>query len=192
MDSDGVRRLIVIPQTQYQQLIQNQTKATTATKPREKDDSGDKNEQNQCRTDRPEPSNTDESQMIVGQNGEDYDGLDDMDGKILQILQCSYPKTIMKKMRKLFLFVINFGGDILTFNRKGNVVIKGQVVEPKSNILDCLEAAVSDQYSEKPVGYRAFQHALEEINVPSKFYAGDKARGKWVKDKRAVCRWRPY
>ena len=72
--------------------------------------------------------------------------------KILQIIQCNYPKPVMKKMRKLFLFIVHFGRDILTFNQKGNVVLNGHIADPKSNILDLLEASVTEQFSEKTSG----------------------------------------
>ena len=53
--------------------------------------------------------------------------------------------------------LVNFRSEVLTFNRKGSVLINGDVVDPKSNILDLLEAAVTTgQYSKKPVGYRSF------------------------------------
>ena len=48
MDMEGIRRLIVIPQTQYQQLIQNQTKAATVSPPKYKGDDDGKSGQNQC------------------------------------------------------------------------------------------------------------------------------------------------
>ena len=68
----------------------------------------------------------------------------------------------MKKMRKLFLFIIHFGSDALTFSRKCIVLIKG---EPTSNILDLLEAAVTGRFSEEPFGYQDSLGALKEINV---------------------------
>ena len=194
MDSDGIRQLIVIPQSQYRQLIQNQKPVPTASPPKENsggDEDDVKGSENQIKKDSfSVASRNDTEAMYSGQDDDDV--LSDVEGKILQIIQCSYPRTIMKKMRKLFLFIVHFGDETLTFNRKGNVLIKGDVVDPKSNILDLLEAAVTDQHAEKPVGYRVFRHALQDINVPSNFYVGGESTGKWYKDKPAVSRWRPY
>ena len=121
MDSEGIRQLIVIPQTQYQQLIQIQKQAATTTPPKVKDAKQDESGQNL-----PQGENNDiamktgsESDVIYGGNYNDE--VDDVDGKILQIIQCSYPKTVMKKMRKLFLFIVHFGSDVLTLSRKGLV-----------------------------------------------------------------------
>ena len=58
---------------------------------------------------------------------------------------------------------------MLICNQKGNVIVNGHTIDTKSNILDLLEASVSDQFSERPAGYCAFQQALHDINVPSKF-----------------------
>lgn len=192
MDSEGIRQLIVIPQTQYQQLIQIQKQAATTTPPKVKDAKQDESGQNL-----PQGENNDiamktgsESDVIYGGNYNDE--VDDVDGKILQIIQCSYPKTVMKKMRKLFLFIVHFGSDVLTLSRKGLVLIKGEATEPKSNILDLLEAAVTGQFSEEPVGYQDFLRALQEINVPSKFYVSSNKTGKWTKEKRPVNKWMPY
>ena len=117
---------------------------------------------------------------------------DDVEAKLLQIIQCSYPKPVMKKMRKLFLFIVHFGGEVLNFNQKGNVIVNGQIIDSKSNILDLLEASVSNQISEKPVGYRPFLQALHEINVPSNFYLNGYNTGKWRQERPVTGRWRPY
>lgn len=131
-----------------------------------------------------------ESGIIYG--GVESENSDDVEEKILQIIQCSYPEPVMKKMRKLFLFIVHFGGETLRCNQKGNVVIKGQVTDPKSNILDLLEASVTDHISDKPTGYTAFVEALHEINVPSKFFVSANNSGKWRQERRGVSRWRPY
>ena len=73
----------------------------------------------------------------------------------------------MKKMRKLFLFIIHFENEVLKFNKKGNVTVNGQIIDEKSNISDLLEASVSGQFPQKPDGYQAFMQALRDINVPS-------------------------
>ena len=122
MDSDGIRQLIVTPQSQYRQLIQNQKQVPTASPTKENncDDKDDvKSSESQFQHDRLSVASRNETNTMY--SGEDDDGLNDVEGKILQIIQCSYPKTIMKKMRKLFLFIIHFGNEVLTFNRKGNV-----------------------------------------------------------------------
>ena len=173
-------------------MIQNQKQVPTASPTKENncDDKDDvKSSESQFQHDRLSVASRNETNTMY--SGEDDDGLNDVEGKNLQIIQCSYPKTIMKKMRKLFLFIIHFGNEVLTFNRKGNVLLNGEVVDPKSNILDLLEAAVTD-HTEKPVGFRVFRHALREINVLSNFYVGGEKTGKWSKQKHAMNRWRPY
>ena len=135
------------------------------------------------------PSVSQEDDVIYGDV--ESENLEDLAGKILQLIQCSYPKPLMTKMQRLFLFIVHFGSEVLSINRKGNVVLNGQNTDPKSNILDFLEAAVSDQFSEKPVGYRVFLHALHEINVPSNFHIDHNA-GKGRQERRAGSRWKPY
>ena len=72
------------------------------------------------------------------------------------------------------------------------MIINGQFIDPKSNILDLLEASVTDRLSDRPVSYRAFLQALHEINVLSNFYVSGHNAGKWGKERRAVSRWKPY
>ena len=189
MDSEGIRQLVVIPQTQYQQLVQIQKQAATATPHKEKDDTQNKSSQNQLQVESTDNATTTGSETDVIYGDKYNDDADDVDGKILQIIQCSYPKTVMKKMRKLFLFIIHFGTDILTLNRKGILLIKG---EPTSHILNLLEAAVTGRFSEQPVGYEAFMGALQEVNVPSDFCVNGNKIGKWAKEKRPCKKWMPY
>ena len=95
-------------------------------------------------------------------------------------------------MRKLFLFIIHFGNEVLKFNKKGNVTVNGQIIDENSNILDLLEASVSDQFPQKPVGYQAFMQALRDINVPSNFFLSGQNTEKWRQRKLALNRWKPY
>ncbi|MEW8545297.1 MAG: hypothetical protein AB2693_17380, partial [Candidatus Thiodiazotropha sp.] len=125
------------------------------------------NKTDQTQTSRMESVSSSVAKPAVSQeNGIIYGDFEseDLEEKILQLIQCSYQKPLMTKMQRLFLFIVHFGSEVLKVNRKGNVILHGQAIDKKSNILDFLEAAVSDQFSEKPVGYRAFLHALHEIN----------------------------
>ena len=157
---------------------------------------GDKIEQNERhKKDHLESSRSTDGPLVshdIIYSGVESENSDDVEGKILQIIQSSYPKPVMKKMRKLFLFIVHFGGEILHCNQKGNVVMKGQIPDPKSNILDLLEASVTDHVSDKPTGYKAFMEALHEINVPSNFFVSAANSGKWRQERREVGRWRPY
>ena len=135
------------------------------------DDDG-KSGQNQCYKNDTKESHSAASGNDIIYSSEDPDYLEHVEGKLLQIIQCSYPKPVMKKMRKLFLFIIHFGRQVLNFYQRANVIMNGQVIDPKSNILDLIEASVTDRLSDRPVGYRAFLQALHEINVPSNFYVG--------------------
>ena len=76
---------------------------------------------------------------------------------------------------------------MLKFNLKGYVILSGHTTDTKAIILDLLEASVTYQLSEEPVGYCAFQQALHDINVPFKFHiGGSNITGKWQNDKRAI------
>ena len=164
------------------------------TTPAKGDDAGDTDVQtdqrNESRDSLSPRDSSRESDIIY--SGAEPDNLDDVDGKILQLIHCSYPKVTMKKMRKLFLFIIHFGNEVLKFNKKGNVTVNGQIIDEKSNILDLLEASVSDQFPQKPVGYQAFMQALRDINVPSNFFLSGQSTGKLRQRKLALNRWKPY
>lgn len=203
MDTEGVRKLIVIPQTQYQQLIQNQTRTTTTTKTPNSatthKDNEDGTESHFSNTyDHSEGDNlTDEAvpaENDVTHGGIETDRANDIEEKILQTIQCGFPRPLMKKMRRLFVFIVNFGSDVISFNQKGNVMISDQIIDPKSNVLDLLEASVTDHLPEKmPVGYRLFSQALGDINVPSNFLRSGSNVGKWRRDKKQCSgRWKPY
>ena len=75
---------------------------------------------------------------------------------------------------RLFLFVINFGSHLITFNEAGNVVIRNHVIDRMSSILDLLRACVSVTSESKPTGYNehVFVKALQQINVPKHFLSG--------------------
>ena len=175
--------------------IQNQTKTTTTTmatpvKPKDSDEKSHQSQRNgssESASCMDVPKASHENDIIYG-DSETENKDDVVAGKFLQIIQCSYPKPVMKKMRKLFFFIVHFGRDILTFNPKGN----SHIGDPKSNILDLLEASVTEQFSDKPVGYRSFLQALHDNNVPSNFYMCDFDGGKWRRDRRTAARWRPY
>ena len=105
MDSEGVRKLILIPQTQYQQLIQNQVKPTATTKSSLKvsEDAGKDDVEGVKKRDEYEQSgsiNSASGPLMAGEsNNTLYEPVheDVFVGKVLQIIQCSYPKPLMKK-----------------------------------------------------------------------------------------------
>ncbi|MCG7878037.1 MAG: hypothetical protein N0C90_17145 [Candidatus Thiodiazotropha endolucinida] len=142
------------------------------------------------------PSNRAESP--VSRNGVIYgnteDNLGETEEKIVQTIRCSFPRPLMKKMLRLFLFIVSFGSDVFHFSAKGNVVVRGKLVEPNSNILDLLVAAVSDHLSEAPTGLKVFLQALRDINVPSNFLHSVHTGRKYRNERRfsAVERWKPY
>ena len=80
-------------------------------------------------------------------------------------------------MIRLFLFIVNFGSHVITFNRAGNVLIRNHILHPRSNILDLLRASISI-ISPKPIGYKDFQQALVQINVPKHFLKTDDVKKK--------------
>ena len=71
-------------------------------------------------------------------------------------------------MARLFLFIVNFGSRIISFNELGNVLIRNHVIDKRSNILDLLQACVHVTVS-KPFGYKAFVEALKQTNIPRHF-----------------------
>lgn len=128
-----------------------------------------------------------------------YDGVDtdrpsDIEEKILRTIRCSFPRPLTKKLHRLFLFIVTFGDGVISINQKGNVLIRGRLLDPNSNVLDLLAAAVSDHLTSPPAGFPAFLQALRDINVPSNFIHIRKEVGKWHTEKQshAVGRWKPY
>ncbi|MEW8548124.1 MAG: hypothetical protein AB2693_31865 [Candidatus Thiodiazotropha sp.] len=148
------------------------------------------------------PGNTGSSAVsddsASSQNGVIYGSFDEKFGeteeKILQTIRCSFPRPLMMKMQRLFLFIVSFGSDIINFTPKGNVVIRGQLLDSNSNILDLLLGSVTDQLTEVPTGLKAFMQALRDINVPSNFLHSGHTVRKWrnEKDHKGSGRWRPY
>ena len=97
--------------------------------------------------------------------------------KILHTITHSFEKNQREKMVRLFLFIVNFGSHVITFNRAGNVLIRNHILHPRSNILDLLRASISI-ISPKPIGYKDFQQALVQINVPKHFLKTDDVKKK--------------
>ena len=88
--------------------------------------------------------------------------------KIMHNITQSFDKQIREKMSRLFLFIVNFGSHMITFNSAGNVLIRNHILHPRSNILDLLHASIST-VSPKPIGFKDFNQALVQINVPKQF-----------------------
>jgi hypothetical protein len=98
---------------------------------------------------------------------------EEINRKILQVIEYSFTSKIRKMLRRLFVFILTFGNNEIGVNSSGNVTIKGKVIDPKSNIIELLEvAAVGQKGSQVPAGYEAFLTALTNINVPSTFIHG--------------------
>ena len=85
-----------------------------------------------------------------------------LERKLLFTIKHSFSNPLREKIRRLFLFIINFGSHVISFNLLGNVFIRNHLLDRRSNILDLLRACVSVTAS-KPVGYSEFRKAL---NVP--------------------------
>ena len=96
-------------------------------------------------------------------------------------------------MLRLFLFILRFGRDSIKFSQKGNVIVRGKLIELNSNILDSLVASVSDHLS-GPAGLKPFLQALQDINVPSDFLHNRHSFRKWRNERRfsGVEQWKPY
>lgn len=122
--------------------------------------------------------------------------------KILLTINSGFPKSLRNKVTRLFLFIINFGSHLITFNEAGNVLIQNHVIDATSNIIDLLRACVSVSDNMKPAGYSVFVTALRQINVPRHFLSGstnlsdDSKRPQKIdrtKEKsRTKRKWQPY
>ena len=55
-------------------------------------------------------------------------------------------------MQRLFLFIVTFRNDVISINQKGNVIVRGRLLDPNSNVLDLLAASVSDHLTSTPAG----------------------------------------
>jgi hypothetical protein len=101
---------------------------------------------------------------------------DEINRKILQVIEYTFSSNIRKKIRKIIAFIINFGSNVISFTSTGNVMIRGVLLDPKANIIDLFEALVSGVNGrQKPLGYYAFIQALKDINIPSHFIQDDLA-----------------
>ena len=140
MEVEGVRKLILIPQSQYQQLVQNQTRAASSVTSKDKVDE-EHNEPGVSHSSDNPGSTAVPDDSASSQNGIVYGSFDDKFGeieeKILQTIQCSFPRPLMKKMQRLFLFIVSFGSDLTNFTPKGNVVIRGQLLDSNSEHFGC-------------------------------------------------------
>lgn len=179
-ENNGFRASILIPVSRYQQLLQNQsaqtTEAQTQTSPikikRKKlsDNDGATSKSNETVADKgltfhkvkeshDQPKST-ENASTKGETNEVA-----VERKLLFTIKHSVSKPLREKIVRLFLFIINFGSHVISFNLLGNVFIRNHLLDRRSNILDLLRACVSVTAS-KPVGYSEFRKALFQINVP--------------------------
>ena len=200
---EHIKKLVVIPQTQYQQLIQSRQTSllkpvaapiqTAAPVPTKTTTDIDEIHQSSSSTAvaavRNNSSDVDEFQ---NENVDDYE----IRRRILEVIENSFSSKTQKKMKRLFIFIVSFGGNIIEFTLTGNVIVHGTLIGPKSNIIELLETAVtehSENFSQ-PAGYTAFMGALQDINVPTNFIIKDEVtpRLKSKPETRTERQWKPY
>lgn len=186
-DENGFKKSILIPLSRYQQLLQYQNKTKTAspltlTRKDNQSDEGQHDEPSKSsnikgdnllltdyKTDtsvKPLISTTEAASANADDTSES-----EIERKILHTIHCSFANPLREKIARLFLFIINFGAPLITFNKHGNVLLRNRVIGGASNILDLLHACVSETAT-KPAGYTIFKKALEQINVPRHFLQG--------------------
>lgn len=185
-DENGFRKSILIPLSRYQQLLQYQNKTTKASpltstqKEKQPSDESSKSNNvmvdNSLRTDyktdtssvKPLEHHTEEP---LANDDDDDTHESEMERKILHTINSSFSNPLREKLSRLFLYIINFGVPLITFNEHGNVLFRNRVVGGQTNILDLLHACVSAT-AVKPAGYDIFIEALQQINVPKHFLHG--------------------
>ena len=179
-DNSGFRASIHIPMSRYQQLLQHQsaqtTEAQTQTSPTKikhkklSDNDSVTSESNETVTDKgltfhKVKESHDQPKSIENASAEGETNEAAIERKLLFKIKHSFSKPLREKIRRLFLFIINFGYHVISFNLLGNVFIRNHLLDRRSSILDLLRACVSVTAS-KPVGYSEFRKALFQINVP--------------------------
>ena len=98
----------------------------------------------------------------------EVDDQDKICRKLLHSIQLSFSNPLREKMTRLFLYVVNFGSHMISFNSAGNVLIQNHILHAESNILVLLRLSV-EETATKPVGFKYFLRALMQINVPKDF-----------------------
>ena len=120
--------------------------------------------------------------------------------KLLHTIQLSLSNPLREKMTRLFLYVVNFGSHMISFNSAGNVLIQNHILHAESNILDLLRASV-EETATKPVGFKDFRRALMQINVPKDFVSNrngsDRKPNKRnndssLKTKTSISKWQTF
>lgn len=90
--------------------------------------------------------------------------------RILQSIEKSFPKYMRGKAKRLFIFMKRFGEHVFTITKRGKVYIRDTLLS--SNILDFLYSSVCKS-ARKPSDYSTFRDGLLEIGAPGDY---DEAR----------------
>ena len=200
MSSDNeFQRSILIPQSRYHQLLQyQQNKASTAIQTAQKatqyESSSNPNDENlnslESSCARKELLNN----RVVLNQADDHEN--EIYRKLLHIISNRFPNSVGKKMKRLLLFIRDFGSHLISFHENGNVLIRKKVISRTSSVLDLLEACVTDSGSPKLSGYSIFVKALTKINVPRHFLGNSnlsmrKKNNIFIR-KSKIKNWQPY
>lgn len=93
-----------------------------------------------------------------------------------QVLE-SVPSRFRTKAR-LLLDKIRLHPDVVTWNDRGQLVVRGQTVS-NTNITDLVNDVVRARKDFEPVGWETFATALKDIDVPQEFI-GHRKRWNWM------------
>ena len=88
--------------------------------------------------------------------------------RIFDILEHIIPIKFQTKAKGLLKFLSQYGGDVVSWNEKGNLIYKGDIIEG-SHIGDLLKHALTNNPRRNPTGYRQFFQALKDIHTPTSF-----------------------
>ena len=185
-DQNGYKTSILIPLSRYEQLLRHQQQhpSTSSMKspPKAKrqrltDDGSHQNNDSDKEMNKNESTSQAVEVSHEEQKSVKTSGVDSADNKEAQLarklmytVKRRFSKPMTDKIIRLLLFILNFGSHVITMNEQGNVFIRNHLLDPKSNIVDLLQASVSEKEL-KPVGLTKFRESLRQINVPKIFLA---------------------
>ena len=88
--------------------------------------------------------------------------------RMFEILEHIIPIKFQTKAKGLLKFLSQFGGDVVSWNEKRNLIYEGDNIEG-SHIGDLLKHALTNNPNRNPTGYRQFYQALKDIHTPTSF-----------------------
>lgn len=86
------------------------------------------------------------------------------------IIQYTVPKKMQRKAYGLMQFLLQYGGDVIKWNQRGQIIVNGETIEG-THLIDLLRDTVCPKTVHRPVRFEKFYQALKTIDTPRSFIA---------------------